>query len=324
MRIRLSYKLFGAFFLILLIVGGAMLLSKLIFTVTLKSYIREMEKQRMVLLLPELQKSYRENNGWEKLRGDSDEWRRLLIKSGPDLPPPPPPRKPSDSDGKISKKGDHHGPPGGPPMLYLVDADKQPVAGRSFPTDAQMIMPVEVDAKVVGWLGLPKFEPFEHGPPRDLMQRQTMQFYLLSGVVIALTALIALLLSRHLLRPIQELIQGTQEIADLDFTVRIEPATKDELGQLAENFNVMAQTLESYEARQQQWLSDISHELRTPLSVLRAEIEALQDGVRTAGPESLTSLHAETLLISKLVEDLHMLSMAETDNPFLDKKVMRS
>jgi two-component system sensor histidine kinase BaeS len=58
-------------------------------------------------------------------------------------------------------------------------------------------------------------------------------------------------------------------------------------------------------------LSDISHELRTPLTVIRGEIEALQDGIRQAGPEALQSLHAEVLRLNQLVDDLHQLMLAD-------------
>jgi len=62
----------------------------------------------------------------------------------------------------------------------------------------------------------------------------------------------------------------------------------------------------------QQWISDISHELRTPLSVLRGELEALQDGVREMNRATLDSLHAEVLHVGKIVNDLHELSLADT------------
>jgi two-component system sensor histidine kinase BaeS len=93
--------------------------------------------------------------------------------------------------------------------------------------------------------------------------------------------------------------------------------SQDELGQLARNFNTMAQTLAKYEQMRQQWISDISHELRTPLSVLRGELEAIQDGVRKVDRETLNSLHAEVLHVGKIVNDLHELSLADSGSlPF--------
>lgn len=60
-----------------------------------------------------------------------------------------------------------------------------------------------------------------------------------------------------------------------------------------------------------QLTADISHELRTPLAVLRGELEALEDGVRALTPASLTSLQAEVGTLSKLIDDLYELSLAD-------------
>lgn len=59
------------------------------------------------------------------------------------------------------------------------------------------------------------------------------------------------------------------------------------------------------------FMADISHELRTPLAVLRGELEAIQDGVRKFTPETLASLQAEVGTLTKLVDDLHQLSMSD-------------
>ena len=94
----------------------------------------------------------------------------------------------------------------------------------------------------------------------------------------------------------------------------------DELGQLVADFNVMAQTLEQYEEMRKQWISDISHELRTPLSILRGEIEAMQDGVRDLNREALESLHSEVWHLGKIVDDLHELCMADSGALHLERK----
>jgi len=60
----------------------------------------------------------------------------------------------------------------------------------------------------------------------------------------------------------------------LKFDTRIHVHSEDELGQLADDFNMMADTLKKYEEMRQQWITDISHELRTPLSVLQGEIKS--------------------------------------------------
>jgi two-component system sensor histidine kinase BaeS len=73
----------------------------------------------------------------------------------------------------------------------------------------------------------------------------------------------------------------------------------------------MAMTLEKHEKERSQWVADISHELRTPIAVLRGEIEALLDGVRTITPERVRSLYAEVLRLHRLVDDLYQLSLSD-------------
>ncbi len=89
------------------------------------------------------------------------------------------------------------------------------------------------------------------------------------------------------------------------------PGSSDELGALARDFNHLAQTLEQHREARRRWGADIAHELRTPLSILRGEISALQDGVRTATPAAFDSLQSECTRLSGLIEDLYQLSLAD-------------
>jgi two-component system sensor histidine kinase BaeS len=317
MQMKLSYKLFAAFFLILVIVSGAMMLSRYLFSANFRDYMYQVELENLQRLVPFLQSAYRAQGGWQGVAADPQRWSNLMH-----FAPEMGDTTPHPSAGLMARHVPPPGdmPPGGPPGVLLMDAREQPIIGRPASGDQRRLVPVEVEGRIVGWLGLHRHEPLDSGPPAALMKRQASQLYLLGGAVIGLTALIALLFSRHLLKPVQRLARGTRELTERNFAVRIAPSTRDELGQLSLNFNAMAHTLEGYEKMRRQWLTDISHELRTPLSVLRGEIEALQDGVREPTPSNLASLHAEILRISKLVEDLHLLSMADSDRLFLNEQ----
>jgi two-component system sensor histidine kinase BaeS len=300
MKIKLSFKLFAAFFLILTIVVGAMFLWRALFFRNFRAYIHQEELKRLEALVPELEEAYRAHGSWDGIAADEADWRARLDIGTRFLKSIPP--RPGEGDGRDTE-----------PRVLLTDAANQPVIGIPGSGDQPRLVPVAVDGETVGWLGLRKREPFKSGPPAVLVKLHTQQLYIIGGAVIVLTAFIAFLFSRHLLNPIQRLARGTRALAERNFEVRIRPTTRDELGQLAMNFNAMAQTFENYEKMRRQWLTDISHELRTPLAVLRGEIEALQDGIRNPDRRNLASLHAEILRISKLVEDLHLLSMADSD-----------
>ncbi len=169
-----------------------------------------------------------------------------------------------------------------------------------------------MDGKTVGWLGLRNEQSPSDPLNMAFLKEQARAFYLVGALMLTLAAVVAFLLSRHLLAPVRELINGTRSLTTRKFDTRISVNSSDELGQLAEDFNQMAQTLQQYEQLRQQWISDIAHELRTPLSILRGEIEALQDGLRQASPERIDSLHAEVVHMSKIVSNLHDLSLAES------------
>jgi two-component system sensor histidine kinase BaeS len=134
---------------------------------------------------------------------------------------------------------------------------------------------------------------------------------MLSGLAFALSIFAAGLLARQLLLPIRRIGGGVKALAAGEYQTRIKANGHDELGQLSQYFNSLAQTLQQNEVARRQWIADISHELRTPLSVLRGELEAVQDGVRQPTPDRIQSLHSEVLALTKLVEDLYELSLSD-------------
>ena len=129
--------------------------------------------------------------------------------------------------------------------------------------------------------------------------------------MVGLSVLLTFPVTIHLLGPIKELTNGTRLLIGGQFKTRIPVKRGDELGQLSKDFNVLAMTLEENEKARKQWVADISHELRTPLSILRGDLEALQDGVRALDPAAIESLHSETLHLERLVNDLYELSMSD-------------
>jgi two-component system, OmpR family, sensor histidine kinase BaeS len=196
--------------------------------------------------------------------------------------------------------------------LALFDSQKEPVMGRAESTAGHTLQEISVHGKTVGWLGLKNEDSLSDPLDLAFLKQQAQAFYIVGVLALVLAAVVAFLLSRHLLSPVKQLIKGTRSLTSRKFDTRINVNSSDELGQLAGDFNQMARTLEQYEHLRQQWISDIAHELRTPLSILRGEIEALQDGVREASSQQLESLHAEVVHMSRIVSNLHDLSLAES------------
>ena len=308
-RLPLSCKLFGAFFLILSLMTGAMFLSRYIFSSNFHQYMRQVELERLEGLVPVLEEKYRQKGGWEFIRKDPMGWAKRLEREAHIRRPPPLPAIDETADGFKSK-----------PRLLLLDEASFPIMGTPEVGDSSPLFPIIVDDTTVGWLGLKTADSFREGAPAALLKRQARDLTILGVVVVAVTALIALLFSRHLLRPVRQLMEGTRALAGRQFAVRIQPSTRDELGRLAVNFNETARTLEEYEQLRKKWLADISHELRTPLAILRGELEALEDGVREMSHSSISSLSSEVQRITKLVEDLHLLSLTESDSLRMERK----
>ncbi|WP_457637673.1 sensor histidine kinase [Oceanithermus sp.] len=127
-------------------------------------------------------------------------------------------------------------------------------------------------------------------------------------------------LAWRLSRPVSELTRATRRFAEGDRSARADVSGNDELAELARTFNEMAETLQEQEEQDRRRVADIAHELRTPLAILKGELEALADGMLEATPEQLERLVEEVDHLAMLVEDLRLLSLAESGGLKLQKE----
>ncbi|MEU8080412.1 HAMP domain-containing sensor histidine kinase [Catellatospora citrea] len=139
----------------------------------------------------------------------------------------------------------------------------------------------------------------------------TTPIMLAFSVVAVPIVLGSLLLSRHVLRPIQRLTVATRRFGEGSLDQRVAVQGGDELAQLAVTFNGMADSLQHAEEQQRRMIADIAHELRTPLANVRAYLEALEDGLVSADETLFRSLHEETMLQQRIIDDLQTLALAE-------------
>jgi len=123
--------------------------------------------------------------------------------------------------------------------------------------------------------------------------------------------LLTLFLSHRILVPVQALTAAARRMERGDLSQRVEVRSNDEIGQLAHAFNAMADSLDRLEQLRRHMISDVAHELRTPLANIRGYLEALRDRVVEPSPELVDSLYEEAMLLSRLVDDLQELALAE-------------
>lgn len=157
------------------------------------------------------------------------------------------------------------------------------------------------------------------GEPAVLVEMLTRTVFL-AALIAAATALgLAALLMRQITLPLSRLMRAAQRIAAGDLSVRTPATDNDEIGELTRVFNQMAASLEAQERLRRNLMADVAHELRTPLAGIQGAIEAMLDGVFPADAPNLAAVHAETLLLSRLVDDLHTLANAEAGQLRLER-----
>ena len=140
------------------------------------------------------------------------------------------------------------------------------------------------------------------------VQRAARLAIIVAGFV---SIVLGTILFRQITRPLENLRTAVQSFAQGDLSVRIPVKSKDEVGKVGAAFNQMAAELRRNERLRQQMVADVAHELRTPLSVMQSNLEAMMDGLLAPDPGELAELHDEVGRLTRMVEDLRLLSLAD-------------
>ena len=155
-------------------------------------------------------------------------------------------------------------------------------------------------------------QPMMGQAENDFLSDVRRSLWIAGGLSGLAAVVLALIVSRQLTRPLRRLAAAAGEIARGNLAVRVNERTQDEAGQVGRAFDTMADALQQQEQARQSFMTDIAHELRNPLSVLRGNLEAIQDGLLEPTPEQVSTLHDQSVALSRLVEDLRTLSLAAT------------
>lgn len=193
--------------------------------------------------------------------------------------------------------------------LSLYDADKSLVMGDATPQVP--LQEIVVDQKVVGYLGLRPAINVDDALSINFFSNQQRYLLLIYSLSILASLVVALLLANTFRKPIHRLLHAAQELSLGNYQHNVEVRSNDELGDLSNVINQLARILDQHEQSRRQWVADTSHELKTPLSVLQAQIEAMQDGVRKATPEHLARMQQQVMSLKKLTQDLADLAQAD-------------
>jgi signal transduction histidine kinase len=135
---------------------------------------------------------------------------------------------------------------------------------------------------------------------------------LLGGsLAIGIALLLTFILSRRMMSPIGVLAGAARRLGRGDLSQRVRLRGEGEIASLAQAFNSMAGDLEYAEQLRRNMVADVAHELRTPLSNIQGYLEAIRDGMVEPDAAAIRSLNEETALLSRLVNELQELSLAE-------------
>jgi signal transduction histidine kinase len=172
-------------------------------------------------------------------------------------------------------------------------------------SDAQAAIPVP-NITIMRARG-PGFDPIQAG----FIGTVNRSLLLAAGAAGLAALLLTVALSRRILGPVTALTAAARKMEKGDLSQRVTVRSQDEIGELAQAFNAMADGLARIEVLRRHMVNDVAHELRTPLTNIRGYLEALRDGVAQPDAPLIDSLHEEALLLNRLVDDLQDLALAE-------------
>lgn len=321
---QLSLLLIGAVALAVLAVGG---LSAWNLRNGFVDYLQMRDDEQLTRLVKLVEARAAADGGMDWLRDNREAMRDLMDEfSGReprgrrDGPPPRGPGRPPP----VGPDGNRPPPPiaaGGslPQRVLIRDAQGYRLAGREGPPGVRSSMRAVklngVDIATVTAFPEPKPEGLDAG----FLQRQYIGLAFAAFATLAAALLTAWWVAGRWSRPLRELQLTTRRIALGDLSVQAPVAGRApalragavEIEQLVLDVDAMAVALAALEAARRHWIAEISHELRTPLAVLRGELESIEDGARQPTRELMASLREEVLQLSRLVDDLHTLAVAD-------------
>ena len=301
-------------------------------------YVNKREINALQPVIQSLEKHYQNQNSWDLLLGNHQIFIRLLSDSldkgefAFERPQPPRreqrrPKRPfrDEFQGDNSPRNFNdpqrpfiHQPPHikperavNLPSYALLGIKRNYIVGDYPKAKDYHFSELKVDNIIVGYLAISKRNELTEHYDLDFISQQHSKLWWVALFIMLLVIIVTLPLARHLVEPIKKLAEGMHKLTQGNYQQKISLTRKDELGDLSRDFNELAITLEANETARKRWLANISHELRTPVAILKGELEAMIDGIRSLSLENVESAHQEMKHLEKLIDDLHMLTSTD-------------
>ena len=283
----LQFRLLTAFTLVILVsMGGVFFFINQVTQQEIRGFEERAERVRTGRIEFELSLYYSRQGDWNGIQPFVEQWgsfygRQIMVTDAKGIVV-------ADSQGKLL--GKPHSP----------DASGRPILLRGT-------------GSVIGTLYIsPGTSPGTGFESLPILFKSIGRFFLWGGLIaIALALLLTFLLSWRVLAPVKALTVTARRLGQGDFSQRVQFKGKGEIGELAQSFNLMASELERNEELRRNMVADVAHELRTPLTNMKGYLEAVSDGVIAPDAATIRSLYEETALLSRLVDDLQELALAE-------------
>jgi two-component system OmpR family sensor kinase/two-component system sensor histidine kinase BaeS len=202
----------------------------------------------------------------------------------------------------------------------LADADGEVIFGiEGIYTEGEQLsaealeagVPIQVNGQTVGTLFAKRQNIVYSQAEQLFLDRSKTSLLIALLVTVVIAALVGVLLSRNLTRPVIELTAAAQNLAAGDLSQKVEVYSNDELGELSKAFNQMSAEIAQSDRQRKRMTADIAHDLRTPLTVIGGYIESMRDGDLEPTPERLRLLHSEVTRLNHMVTDLRLLSQSD-------------
>lgn len=298
------------------------------------SYVNSKRAEDMGAVVDVLAQHYEDYGSWRRLQLRPHRFHEILRQYSPGFSPPAPPHlqrpravddfRPTRAlDSQIQapplnrgsqERSNRRRPPPPKPIIedvVLSNLGGETIIGRLNPEHRYKSLPIQLDEQLVGQLHYRQRNEIVDGYELAFIEEQRQTIGVMAALLVVCVGLFSFPLARHLVNPVRELAMQTKKLTQGNYSDQLAIERRDEIGALSRDITLLGKTLQKNETMRQRWVADTSHELRTPVALLRAQLEALQDGVRQATPEHLQMMSEEVARLSSLIDDLQQLSLSD-------------